>query len=226
MADLKIGPIVYTPPSAGWSPYGLGHIRGEGKLASLRGPISSGFGPRAPIMGQNGQWTSNGHWALDVAMAVGTPLPALADGVLQITDAVNDRDGKWVRYACGKAFGFPEETDVLISYLHCDLVIGQPGMRVIQGQVVALSGNTGLSTGPHVHISIYAPKMGGWVDPRTVFVGYEAPHVAPVIPSGISPALTPGDLPAMVEAINTGAGVTPMYRLPDGKRQYRLVLPV
>ena len=48
-------------------------------------------------------------------------------------------------------------------YAHCDNLHVQPGQFVRKGQVIAVSGNTGHSTGPHLHFEIQ--KDGKTVDP-------------------------------------------------------------
>jgi murein DD-endopeptidase MepM/ murein hydrolase activator NlpD len=73
-----------------------------------------------------------------------------------VVEGVGDTDvvcpgasfGKWVfiRYDNGLAS----------TYAHLSLITAKAGQRVSTGDVVGYSGNTGYSTGPHLHMSLYA----------------------------------------------------------------------
>ena len=105
------------------------------------GRISSGFGRRkAPKRG-----ASTYHKGIDWATPVGTAVVASSGGVVQ-------------RAGWGSGYGYV----VYIShadgketrYGHLSKILVKPGDRVSQGQKIALSGNTGRSTGPHIHFEI------------------------------------------------------------------------
>ncbi len=92
------------------------------------------------------------HRGTDFRASVGTAVKAMADGVVQGT---GDTDaccpgasfGKWV---------FIEYSNGLSStYGHLSLISTSKGNQVKRGQVVGYSGNTGSSTGPHLHVSLY-----------------------------------------------------------------------
>ena len=65
----------------------------------------------------------------------------------------------------GKLVKYETEDGYEVMYAHLSEVCVKKGERIKQGQVVAKSGNTGLSTGPHLHYSIR--KDGKLVDPQT-----------------------------------------------------------
>lgn len=56
--------------------------------------------------------------------------------------------------------------DVTILYAHCNKVYVQQGEKIIQGQEIAEVGNTGNSTGPHLHFEIR--KEDRLVDPQLI----------------------------------------------------------
>ena len=94
----------------------------------------------------------DGHRAIDIAMPVGTPLLAIDDGTI-IKNNVNIGG-----YAKGYGYYLVIKHDnglySLFAHLK-ELSKCKVGSRVRKGQVVAYSGNTGSSTGPHVHFEIH-----------------------------------------------------------------------
>lgn len=125
--------------------------------------VTSGMGARrAPLPG-----ASTNHGGIDIAVPIGTPVSAPADGVVEVA-GVRGRGGKTliIRHADGSTTGFA----------HLDNIGVKVGDAVTQGQQVAASGNTGNSTGPHLHWT-YRDAKGERKDPRTV-VGSETQAMA------------------------------------------------
>ena len=93
------------------------------------------------------------HYGLDFRAAIGTSVKSMATGVVEGT---GDTDiackgasfGKWVfiRYNNGLSS----------TYGHLSAITAKVGQKVKAGDVVGLSGNTGSSTGPHLHVGVYA----------------------------------------------------------------------
>jgi murein DD-endopeptidase MepM/ murein hydrolase activator NlpD len=54
-------------------------------------------------------------------------------------------------------------------YLHLDTILVKEGQRVKRGQTIGTMGNTGYSTGTHLHLSI--TKNGQYIDPEKLFNG-------------------------------------------------------
>ncbi len=52
-------------------------------------------------------------------------------------------------------------------YCHCDIILAQIGARIKSGETIALVGDTGLTTGPHLHFEIR--KDGLCADPMWIF---------------------------------------------------------
>lgn len=114
--------------------------------------VTSGFGPR-----EFGGVTED-HKGLDLALPAGTPLPAIGAG--RITEVAED--GVFGRYVA-----YQLDSGEIVRYAHlksdAPFLVAE-GQRIVPGQTVGVSGNTGRSTGPHLHVSV---QIGGnYVDPQ------------------------------------------------------------
>ncbi|HWA92227.1 MAG TPA: M23 family metallopeptidase [Rhizomicrobium sp.] len=119
--------------------------------------ISSGFGMRFhPVLGY-----SRMHKGIDFAVPVGTPVMAAGSGVVQLAGHLGGY-GNYLRINHQNGYG--------TAYGHLSrLAPGiHAGSHVHQGQIVAYSGNTGMSTGPHLHYEILVG--GSQVNPLKVKV--------------------------------------------------------
>jgi murein DD-endopeptidase MepM/ murein hydrolase activator NlpD len=104
-------------------------------------PISSGFGPRLhPILG-----VRKLHTGVDIAVPVGTPVEVVAAGTVRRAseDAVN-----------GRVVIVDHGHGVTTAYCHNTELLVRVGQTVQRGDVVARSGNTGRSSGPHLHFQL------------------------------------------------------------------------
>ena len=114
----------------------------EDWIAPVSGVVTSACGEREnPILQKK-----EVHDGLDIAVSEGTAVVAVKSGT--VTEVRTSATyGKLLRY---------ETTDgYTILYAHLSEVLVKKGESIKQGQVVAKSGNTGLSTGPHLHYGIY-----------------------------------------------------------------------
>lgn len=102
------------------------------------------------------------HQGVDIAAPTGTAIRAPADGV--IITATDLYDGK-PNY--GKVVVLDTAGGTRTLFSHLDDYAVEPGQQVSKGQLIAEVGNTGKSTGPHVHIETYV--NGVRVDPMTVW---------------------------------------------------------
>lgn len=102
--------------------------------------VGSGWGHRDDHM----------HWGLDIAMPVGTPLIAMADGEVVHADSTDDSDA-------GKHVAVRHANGMVARYLHMSRVDVRRGQVVARGAVLGLSGNTGRSSGPHLHLELRVP---------------------------------------------------------------------
>ena len=112
------------------------------------GEISSPWGMRLhPIL----RYTRL-HGGADIGGAVGAPIYAVADGVVtKAAQGYNGGSGNNVRIDHGQMDGQNIET----SYLHMNSISVSDGQKVKKGQQIGTVGNTGLSTAPHLHFSVY-----------------------------------------------------------------------
>jgi len=89
-------------------------------------------------------WSSGKHTGVDFAVPVGTPVLAVADGKIE--------NASW-----GKAYGKQIVQKVeggWVIYAHLNALRVKPGAKVKKGQIIGESGNTGNSTGPHLHFEL------------------------------------------------------------------------
>ena len=90
--------------------------------------------------------------AVDYGMPVGTPLYAAANGT-----AIISRNSGW-NGGYGNYVILQHSNNTQSIYGHMTKTIISPGQYVIQGQLIGYSGNTGNSTGPHLHFEIRGAK--------------------------------------------------------------------
>lgn len=144
-----------------------------GRFFRPGGRITSGFG------------TSRGkypHAGIDFAVPIGTAVKAMFDGVVQRAawNAVGGRSGMGMLLGHGGGMNS--------YYGHLSQWLAKPGQRVKAGETIAKSGNTGRSTGPHLHAELwkggspfnfmsYLHDSGGWHAPGTMsYNGLQEPE--------------------------------------------------
>lgn len=134
-----------TPQPAPKSPQPSPTPQKQEWIKPCNGPITSGYGKRvSPVPG-----ASTYHNGWDIGVPIGTPVNTIADGkVIAVGPATGY--GKWVVVDHGVING----TRVTSEYGHLSSWNVSYGQTVKQGQVIAKSGNTGYSSGPHLHITI------------------------------------------------------------------------
>jgi murein DD-endopeptidase MepM/ murein hydrolase activator NlpD len=116
----------------------------------VRGWVTSGFGPRVSPFTEKPAW----HDGLDIGAAANAPVQAPALGRV-ISVSFDSKMGNMVKVD----HGYGIET----VYGHLSKSLVKEGQRVKRGDVVALVGSTGLSTGPHLHYMV--KKNGQALDP-------------------------------------------------------------
>lgn len=105
------------------------------------GPVGSGFGLRLdPITGRAAL-----HAGLDYPADTGTPIHAAAGGLVL--------DSAW-HPEYGHVLEIDHGNGLSTRYAHCSKLLVTPGTLVKRGQLVAAVGNSGRSTGPHLHFEV------------------------------------------------------------------------
>lgn len=117
-----------------------------------RGELSSYFGMRVdPFTGRRSM-----HQGVDFSGRAGSAILAAADGVVTFAGDKGDY---------GRAIEINHGEDCFTRYAHSKLIFVKQGDVVRKGQVIALMGSTGRTTGTHLHFEVY--KHGRPVDPFT-----------------------------------------------------------
>jgi len=120
----------------------------------VEGPIIAPFGVR---------WEANGptiHRGVDIVVPAGTPVSAMSSGEVRFADMLSDFGlVVWVDHGDG----------ILTIYAHLSEILVVEGQAVAQGEAVALSGESGNATGPHLHFEIRG--RGHQVDPVVLLGG-------------------------------------------------------
>lgn len=120
-------------------------------------PITQRFGERFT--------DPNGHTGIDFALPPGTAVRAAAGGT--VAECTHSKKGY------GTFLRITHQPEGETIYAHLSAIQVRPGQRVEAGDVIALSGNSGNSTGPHLHFEM---RIGGKpIDPERFWRPEEEP---------------------------------------------------
>ncbi len=105
---------------------------------------------------ETGNENSGSHPAVDIRVPIGTPVRAVASGIVsEVKSATGFGNTIVIRHPNIPDPSAPGQTTVLFSnYAHLSTMFVQPGDYVSKGEQIALSGMTGDATGPHLHFQI------------------------------------------------------------------------
>jgi murein DD-endopeptidase MepM/ murein hydrolase activator NlpD len=138
--------IVFTPEMSKWINDNSWTVR------TKEIPQTSGHGAREPIYIDGIGLTPSFHDALDFGYTMRTPVVASNKGIIEkVSDPKNG-----LKYVVIKH----ENPNYFTLYLHLDSIRVKEKDKVVQGQQIGESGNTGLSTNPHLHYSTYKDYKG------------------------------------------------------------------
>lgn len=129
-------------------------------ITPVKGILTSGFGYRADPLTHG----SGNHQGVDIAAAPGQPVRASADGIVM---RAGDLGG------LGRAIYLAHGYGLTTRYGHLSRVEVKPGQRVKRGDIIGRVGNTGRSTGYHLHYEVR--QDGDAVNPLVYFLDKGGP---------------------------------------------------
>jgi len=141
--DTSENVAVYNETQSEPTTVAVSNFSGNSFLHPLKsGRISSHFGIR------NDPFDNHlaKHEGTDIAAPKGTEIIAAAGGTVSYIGYDDDGYGKY--------FKISHSEDVLTLYAHCSEILVEKGQQIKAGEVVALVGSTGQSTGNHLHFEI------------------------------------------------------------------------
>ncbi|MEM6804353.1 MAG: M23 family metallopeptidase [Bacteroidota bacterium] len=133
-------------------------IRHTPAIRPVRGTVISGFGQRMHPL----QKIRKMHWGIDMQASMGTPIISSADGKVTLVRKSKGGYGNQIEITHGS-------TGYVSKYAHMKEIHVKKGQTVKRGESIGLSGNSGLSKGPHLHYEIIL--NGSKVDPVQYFYG-------------------------------------------------------
>lgn len=119
--------------------------------------VSSPFGYRTHPITKVQQFHNGIDLPVPVKTKVKSPMPGVVASVYSNT-------------AGGNQLTIKHDNGFTTGYAHLTEALVKKGDRIKQGDIIALSGNTGKSTGPHVHLTL-KDKAGNWLDAAKMRVG-------------------------------------------------------
>jgi murein DD-endopeptidase MepM/ murein hydrolase activator NlpD len=126
------------------------------KPVSVKYELSASFGK------SGGRWSHN-HSGQDFAVKIGTPVKSVHKGTVVKAGGNGAGDGP----AYGNAIVIRHSNGEFSQYAHLSQIGVKPGQQVKTGQQIGKSGNTGNSSGPHLHFEVRkSAEYGSAVDPK------------------------------------------------------------
>jgi murein DD-endopeptidase MepM/ murein hydrolase activator NlpD len=123
------------------------------KIMNLLSPV------KAKITSPFGQRGTEFHNGVDLGVPEGTPIRASEDGVV-LNVYRNDKGGVQMTAKL--------DNGLVTGYAHLSKAVLSSGNRFKKGDILALSGNTGITTGAHLHFTLRDPQ-GNLLDPQKYF---------------------------------------------------------
>jgi murein DD-endopeptidase MepM/ murein hydrolase activator NlpD len=102
------------------------------------------------------------HFGIDIVNEISTPIFSTSDGIVVFSDYSND---------FGNFIIIDHQNGYLSHYYHNQDLFFNKGDKVVAGDIIAKMGNTGMSSGPHLHFEIW--KDGSPINPNTFFEDFQ-----------------------------------------------------
>ena len=138
--------LEYTSDPSRIPPAGKGILRWP--LDAIK--ITQYFGNTA--FAQSGAYNGQGHNGVDFRASVATPVKSSLSGIVQASGNTDQFPGC---YSYGKWILVRHGNGLSTLYAHLSHITVNEGQQVSTGETIGLSGNTGYSTGPHLHFTVY-----------------------------------------------------------------------
>jgi murein DD-endopeptidase MepM/ murein hydrolase activator NlpD len=100
-------------------------------------------------------YVSGTHNGVDFRASRGTPVKSVLSGVVE---GIGNTDEQKGCYSYGKWILIKHPNGLSSLYAHLDLIKVTSGQNISTGEIVGYSGQTGYSTGPHLHLTLYASQ--------------------------------------------------------------------
>lgn len=117
--------------------------------------ITQQFGDTLFSRQNPGVYSGKGHNGVDFKASPGTPIKAALNGTIQAT---GDTDTVCPGASYGRFVLIKHNNGLSSLYAHLSLIKAVEGQPVTTGELIGYSGNTGYSTGPHLHFGLYASQ--------------------------------------------------------------------
>lgn len=117
--------------------------------------ITQYFGHTAFAAQNAAVYNGKGHNGIDLAAEIGTPIKSAAAGKVI---GSGDTDDTCQGASYGKWVLIQHYNGLSTLYAHLSLIKVSEGQTLDSGQIIGYSGNTGYSTGPHLHFTVYASQ--------------------------------------------------------------------
>ena len=113
-------------------------------------------------------YNGKGHNGVDFQASPGTRVKAALDGIVMGT---GDTDKVCKGASFGRWVLVRHNNGLSTLYAHLSLIKAYEGQKVMTGDVIGYSGNTGYSTGPHLHFTVYATQGVQIMDRQSAVCG-------------------------------------------------------